>query len=445
MGSLFGTDGVRGIANVELTGETAFALGRAGAQVLCRDSEQPRILIGKDTRISGDMLECALIAGILSTGATAVSAGVTTTPGIAYLVDRMKFDAGVVISASHNPVEYNGIKFFDGNGEKLSDEREEEIEAMMKRADTPRSSQTGRRMELNGADGMYAEFLFGQAPKMLVGLTIVLDCANGASSHIAPALFRRMGATVHALHHDPNGLNINDQCGSTHPEAMQRTVKETGAHIGLAFDGDADRLIACDECGELVDGDVIIGLLALAMKEDGTLNHDTVVVTKMSNLGLELSLKKAGIRLVKTDVGDRYVNEAMQQGGYNLGGEQSGHILLPDLSTTGDGIQTAIALCKLLMKSSEPLSVLRRRIRILPQVLLCASVKAQYKQTYMEFEQVSEAIEALEQAYSEDGRVLIRPSGTEHLIRIMIEGPDEKQMLQDAQKLKELMESLFGV
>jgi phosphoglucosamine mutase len=439
MGAFFGTDGVRGIANVELTPELALSLGRAAAQMLCRDVEQPRILIGSDTRISCDMLESALCAGILSAGAVAVCAGVMPTPGIAHLVREMKFDAGVVISASHNPAAYNGIKFFDNSGEKLCDEREGMIEALMASAAAP-NPRVGKRMVLNGADAMYADFLLRQAPQPFTNMKVVVDCANGASAHIAPALFRRLGCTVFALAHNPNGVNINAHCGSTHPEAMQEAVKEHGADIGLAFDGDADRLIACDEHGALMDGDVIIGLLALSMKEKQTLAHDTVVVTQMSNLGLEQTLTQAGINVIKTAVGDRYVFEQMRRGGFNLGGEQSGHVLLTDLSTAGDGMQTAIALLNLILDSGKTLGELRQRVLILPQVLVGARVLSEHKRTYMDVADIARAVEDLEAAYRGHGRVLIRPSGTEHLIRIMIEGPDLERMRREAEELKQLME-----
>jgi phosphoglucosamine mutase len=444
MGSLFGTDGVRGIANVELTGELAFALGRAGAHIFTAEIEHPRILIGCDTRISCDMLECALCAGILSSGANAFSAGVMPTPGIAYLVREMKFDAGVVISASHNPVAYNGIKFFDGSGEKLSDEREDKIEALMKEGGIPRTRNVGRRMTLNGADAMYADFLFRQAPKAFSNLKIVCDCANGASAHIAPTLFRRLGCQIIPINHNPNGLNINVHCGSTHPEAMQEAVREQGADVGFAFDGDADRLIACDERGNLIDGDVIIGLLAIAMNDKGTLKRNTVVVTQMSNLGLELTLRDKGIRVVKTQVGDRYVFEEMARGGYNLGGEQSGHVLLLDLSKSGDGMQTAIALLNLIKDTGKRLSELAAGIRILPQVLVNAKVNAEKKKGFMEIEEIAKAVEKLSMAYRDSGRVLIRASGTEHIIRIMIEGPDADKMWCEAEELKSLIESHIG-
>ncbi len=444
MGLLFGTDGVRGIANVELTGELAFALGRAGASVICRDSAAPRILIGMDTRVSGDMLESAMVAGILSAGANAVCVGVLPTPGIAYLVRKLQYDAGVVISASHNPVVYNGIKFFDKNGEKLPDAVEDEIEALLKSDTQQRSTAVGRHLRIDGADGMYMDFLLSQAEQPLLGLTIVLDCANGACSHIAPVLFRRLGAIVHELHCNPDGFNINERCGSTHPHSLQKAVMEHGADLGLAFDGDADRLIAVDDKGDIVDGDVIIGLLAKSMKEEATLQKDSIVVTQMSNMGLELSLRQFGIGLIKTAVGDRYVHEAMQAGGYNLGGEQSGHVLLPDRSTTGDGMQTAIAFVNVLQKANEPLSKLRECIRILPQVLTGAKVKAECKQSYMEHERIADAVNALTNTYADCGRVLIRPSGTEHLIRIMIEGPDLEKMEKEAEELRILMEALIG-
>lgn len=446
MARMFGTDGVRGIANTELTCELAYALGRAGAQVLAKGAHKPRILIGRDTRVSGDMLECALVAGILSTGAIAVTAGVIPTPGIAYLTQRLQMDAGVVISASHNPVAYNGIKFFDQNGRKLPDAVEDEIEAHIQApAEEPvGGAEVGHREELTGAEAMYELFLRNQSRRQLDGMTIAMDCANGASAAIAPQLFSKLGAMVHAIHHTPDGLNINEHCGSTHPQDLQALVRETGADIGLAFDGDADRLIACDENGELVDGDVVMGLLALSMQKRGELKDDTLVVTTMSNLGLELSLKEHGIRLVKTDVGDRYVLEEMLRGGYNIGGEQSGHVLLTDLSTAGDGMQTAIALCNVLLEAQQPMSKLKQQIRIYPQVLAGAHVKPENKQAYLEDEAISAMIDELQALYEGKGRVLVRPSGTEHLIRVMIEGPDQQQMEQQAQALAQLMEERLG-
>ena len=446
MARMFGTDGVRGIANTELTCEMAYALGRAGAQVLTRGTHKPRILIGRDTRVSGDMLECALVAGILSTGAVAVTAGVIPTPGIAYLTQKLQMDAGVVISASHNPVAYNGIKFFDQNGRKLPDAVEDAIEAHIKtpQAQCVGGAEVGYREVLTGAEAMYESFLRNQSRQPLDGLTIAMDCANGASAAIAPQLFSKLGAMVHAIHHTPDGLNINERCGSTHPQDLQALVRETGADIGLAFDGDADRLIACDDAGELVDGDVVMGLLALSMKQRGELKDDTLVVTVMSNLGLELSLKEHGIRLVKTDVGDRYVLEEMLRGGYNIGGEQSGHVLLTDLSTAGDGMQTAIALCNVLLDAQQPLSVLKKQICIYPQVLVGAHVKPENKHAYQQDAAICDMIAELETAYAGNGRVLIRPSGTEHLIRVMMEGPDQQLMEQQAHALARLMEERLG-
>lgn len=442
MSRLFGTDGVRGIANKDLSCELAFKLGQSGAYVLAKKTGNPRIVIGKDTRVSGDMLEAALCAGICSTGATAVLAGVIPTPGIAFLTNQFNFDAGVVISASHNPVEYNGIKFFDRNGYKLPDEIEDEIEAQLDNIrDLPTGTNIGKVINRPDLVGEYEEFLLKQCDKSLKGLKIALDCANGASSKIAPELFRKLGAEVMEFHNAPDGFNINEGCGSTHIESISEIVKSCGADIGLSFDGDADRLIACDETGEIVDGDVILGICAADMKKRGVLKQNTLVVTVMSNVGLELSMKKEGISLLKTAVGDRYVLEAMQKHGCNIGGEQSGHIIFGDLSTTGDGMQTAVQLINVMVRSGKKLSELKKLIEILPQVLVNAKVKKERRNSYLEDEVIAGKIKELEQAYNGNGRLLIRPSGTEPLIRVMIEGYDQQKLENDAKQLAALIES----
>ncbi len=442
MARMFGTDGVRGIANTELTCKMAYELGQAAAIVLTKGAHKPKLLIGRDTRISGDMLECALVAGICSVGATAVTVGVLPTPGIAYLTRKLGMDAGVVISASHNPVAYNGIKFFDGQGWKLPDALEDEIEALIDKGiqTLPGGAEVGMRQWLPDGAAQYRDFLYKQVNGSFAGMKIVLDCANGASSAIAPELFASLGADVIALHHHPDGHNINDACGSTHPQSMQEKVRQTGADIGLAFDGDADRLLVCDETGTMLDGDVIMGLCALDMKTRGQLKKDTLVVTVMSNIGLERSLREQGISLVKTDVGDRYVVEAMRKGGYNIGGEQSGHVLMTDLSTTGDGMQSALAFVQVVRRDGRKLSEQRRKIRIYPQVLVNAHVHAAHKNNYAAHPAIAAKMAELERAYADNGRVLIRPSGTEHLIRVMIEGPDEQQMYAHARELADLME-----
>lgn len=441
MARLFGTDGVRGIANRELDSGLAFDLGQAGA-ISLSNGRNPRILIGKDTRISCDMLEAALAAGICSTGGEAVLAGVVPTPGIAYLTRHLEMDAGIVISASHNPAEYNGIKFFDRNGYKLPDEQEDEIERLIseKNYKLPNGSGVGRIAAAHEATEEYVKFLCRQGTDFS-GLKIVVDCANGSSSEYAARIYRNLGAEVIALSDDPDGININQLCGSTHPEHMCGEVVKHGADIGLAFDGDADRLIACDAKGRLVDGDRIMGICAINLKSTGRLAKDTLVVTVMSNLGLELSMKERGIELSKTTVGDRYVLERMMEKGFVLGGEQSGHVIFSYLSTAGDGMQTGIQLVNAMVESGKALEQLASQIDILPQCLVNAHVSAEKKYKYMEDGDIAAMISELEHEYNGRGRLLIRPSGTEHLVRVMIEGPDQRLMEEQATRLARLMET----
>ena len=442
MARLFGTDGVRGIANSELSCELAYKLGQAGALVLAQGAREPNILIGRDTRISGGMLECALVAGICSTGAHARVCGVLPTPAISYLTRELRMDAGVVISASHNPVEYNGIKFFSSTGFKLPDEIEDQIEALLQAPHSlPDGAGVGDRRDAADAKQRYFAFLKGQCRQDLSGIRVALDCANGASSEIAPQLFESLGARVFVSHNQPDGHNINDACGSTHPEAISAFTKEVGADIGFAFDGDADRLIACDGKGNILNGDYIIGICAKDLKDRGELANDTAVVTVMSNMGLEIAMKKEGIRLVKTAVGDRYVMEEMQRLGHILGGEQSGHIIFLNHSTSGDGMQTALQVLQVMARTQRSIEELAAPIEILPQVLVCAKVSPQKKHCYMEDPVIKGAMEKLQQEYEGKGRLLVRPSGTEHLIRVMIEGTDEKRMQAQAQELAELMET----
>ena len=440
MARLFGTDGMRGLVGKELTAEIAYKLGYAGAKVLAKTQEQPHILIGMDTRESGPMLQSALAAGILAAGGVAITAGVVPTPAVAYLVQSGHFKAGVGISASHNPAKYNGIKFFDEYGYKLPDALEDEIEAMMGEVKVPDHSEERQPMPMDGAAEQYIEFLTGQADANLSDKKIVLDCANGASSALAQKVFERLGAQVYVLHNTPDGVNINDGCGSTHPEKMCETVVEKQADFGFAFDGDADRLIACDETGSLMDGDKIMGLLAIDMQKNGQLKQDTLVATVMSNMGLGLSLKPFGIQIATTKVGDRYVLEEMKAHDYNLGGEQSGHLLLTDQSTTGDGMQSAIHLAGVLVRSGKKTSECAKQITIYPQVLVNVPVAPEYKTNYMSNARVAEQIKALKAAYEGNGRLLIRPSGTEHLVRIMIEGADQESIAKDAKALAALME-----
>ena len=445
MGRLFGTDGVRGIANEKLSCELAFKLGQAGAYVLTSSVHKARILIGRDTRISGDMLESALVAGICSVGAEAVVAGVIPTSGVAFLTRDYGADAGIVISASHNAAEYNGIKFFSSDGKKLPDEIEDRIEAIILDGSELIEHKTGvnvgRRVGALNALAEYKEFLLGTTDTNLRGLKIVLDCAHGAASVVGPRAFQELGATVVPYYNTPDGTNINDNCGSTHPQKLTQLVTELGADMGFAFDGDADRLIAVDEHGVIVDGDQIMAICAIDLKKRGLLKQDTLVCTVMSNLGLDIAMEQQGIRTVKTKVGDRYVLEEMLKSGYSLGGEQSGHIIFLDQTPTGDGILSGIQLASVVMRSGRPLSRLAGKISILPQVLVNARVKDENKDSILEDEQVKARIEELEARFSGKGRVLIRPSGTEPLVRVMIEGQNKQEIERQAVEMARLIES----
>lgn len=445
MARLFGTDGVRGIANTELTGELAFRLGRAGAYVLTKETKHaPRILVAMDTRISGDMLENALVAGICSVGAHAVVAGVIPTPAVAYLVRKYRLDAGVMISASHNPVEYNGIKFFNHQGYKLSDELEDEIEKIIVSCPEVLPSPTGAALGTKGyaeeALDDYIAFLTKTTKERFSGIKVALDCANGASYKAAPIAMLDLDASLCIIHNEPDGTNINEKCGSTHMEDLKALVVENGADIGFAFDGDADRCLAVDEKGNLIDGDKILAICGLDMKQRGTLAKDTIVGTVMSNLGLTMMGKAHEIEILQTSVGDRYVLERMLSEGYNIGGEQSGHVIFLDHNTTGDGILTAIQLLSVLKRSGKKASELAEIMQTMPQVLVNARVNNAKKNHYMEDSVVKKAIEELEARFSQDGRVLIRTSGTEPLVRVMIEGKDIAKMEQEARKLAELIE-----
>jgi phosphoglucosamine mutase len=445
MGRLFGTDGVRGIANGMLTCDLAFKLGQAGAFVLTSQVHKARILIGRDTRISGNMLEAAMVAGICSVGAEAVVAGVIPTSGVAFLTRDYEADAGVVISASHNSVEYNGIKFFNSEGKKLPDEVEERIESIILDGSEEIKLQTGINIgrKVSAAKGLaeYKEFLISAADTNLRGLKIVLDCAHGAASVVGPRSFTELGADVIPYYNTPDGTNINDNCGSTYPQKLTQLVAELGADMGFAFDGDADRLIAVDEHGVIVDGDEIMAICAVDLKNRGLLKRNTLVCTVMSNLGLDIAMKKNGIKTVKTNVGDRYVLEEMIRGGYSLGGEQSGHIIFLDDNTTGDGILTGLMLASIVMRSGKPLSKLADVVKILPQVLINAKVKDEHKDHIMEDEEVRKRIKALDKHFHGNGRVLIRPSGTEPLVRVMIEGKDKKEIERQAVDMVKLIES----
>ncbi|NLO83265.1 MAG: phosphoglucosamine mutase [Clostridiales bacterium] len=445
MSRMFGTDGVRGIANKDLSFELAFNLGKAGAYILSKGKSRPRILIGKDTRASGDMLESALVAGICCAGGEALIAGVITTPAVAYLTRHYGVDAGVVISASHNPMEYNGIKFFDSNGYKLPDEIEDEIEAVISgkiaaEIPAPIGAGIGRKVCVPNAIQDYISFLKSTINVDLNGLKIALDCANGAAYKVAPLVFSQLGAEVQAIHNTPDGNNINETCGSTHPEKLQRFVLEIEADVGLAFDGDADRLIAVDETGKLVDGDQIMVICGLDMKRRGMLKRDTVVGTVMSNIGVDIALKKAGCNLVRTKVGDRYVLEEMLKNGYSFGGEQSGHIIFLDHGTTGDGLLTALQLLSVIRREARKLSELASIMPRFPQVLINAKVDPAKKDRYTEDPVIMEEIKRIEEMFNHEGRVLIRPSGTEPLIRVMIEGAEQREIEECAARLARLIE-----
>jgi phosphoglucosamine mutase len=420
---LFGTDGVRGVANKDLSPLLAFKLGRAGAQVLSKLHERPAIVVGKDTRISGDMLESALIAGICSVGADAIKVGIVPTPAVAHLTRCFGADAGVVISASHNPVEYNGIKFFNKDGYKLPDAMEDEIEALLDDSKqvikNPIGPDVGKTRTEDGVRP-YVDFIKTTVNKDFQGLTVAMDCANGASYQVAPMIFEELGAKVHVINNHPDGSNINVYCGSTHPDALCRFVKEVGADVGLSFDGDADRLIAVDEKGEMVDGDHIMAICGSYMKMQGILKNNTVVSTVMSNMGLEAALKKAGIKMVRAKVGDRYVLEEMLNNEYNFGGEQSGHIIFFDHNTTGDGILTGVNLIKVMVDEKKPLSELSKIMKVYPQVLV--NVNVADKSKYAGNEHIQQTISEYQALLGETGRILVRPSGTEPLIRVMVEG-----------------------
>ena len=446
MSRLFGTDGVRGVANKELTPLLAMQLGQAGASVLTKEtSHKPTIMVGCDTRISGDMLANALMAGVCSVGANAVYVGVVPTPAVAYLTRKNHMDAGVVISASHNPVEFNGIKFFDANGYKLPDAMEDEIEAIikndMKDLAFPTGTEIGSITYRTDAREDYVKHATEAIPVDLHGMKIVADCAEGASYYTSVEALKLLGADVVAIHNNPDGTNINAVCGSTHMEELMERVKAEKADVGLAFDGDADRLLAVDEKGNKVDGDQIMGIVGNYLKEQKKLKKDTIVATVMSNLGFFLMGEKQGIHMEQTKVGDRYVLERMRQIGANLGGEQSGHVIFLDENTTGDGLLSALHLLQVLVDTKKPLSELATIMEVLPQALVNAKVPNDKKNSYMENSQIADAIDALTKKFAGEGRVLIRPSGTEPLVRVMIEGRDQNRIQEEAEKLAALIES----
>nr|WP_300005219.1 phosphoglucosamine mutase [Tissierella sp.] len=439
----FGTDGIRGIANKDLTPELAFEVGRAGAFILT-GGKKGKILIGKDTRASGDMLEAALIAGITSMGLDVVTLGVVPTPAVAYLTREYKAIAGIMISASHNPGEYNGIKFFNQDGLKLADAVEDEIEAILNKEKElsfrPTGSEVGRVSSHGDGAHDYKEFLKKSINVDLKGIKVVMDCGNGALSKIGPETIKELNGEVVYVNDSPDGMNINDNCGSTNPAIIQELVKEHGADIGVSFDGDADRIIAVDEKGNIIDGDHILAICATHLKENGLLDKNTVVGTVMTNMGLDIYLKELGIDIVKTQVGDRYILEEMVEKGYALGGEQSGHIIFLDYNTTGDGLATALHLLEVLRSSGKTMSELSSVMKDYPQILANATVPNEKKYNYLEDKVIRDEIEKIEEHFHGNGRVVIRPSGTEPLVRVMIEGESQEEIEKIAKDLASLIE-----
>jgi len=424
---LFGTDGVRGIANIEpMTAETVLRLGRAIAHIVKAAPRRHRIIIGKDTRLSGYMIECALTSGICSMGVDVMLVGPLPTPGIAFLTRSMRADAGVVISASHNPFQDNGIKFFDGTGFKLPDETEREIERLLSEDEIahlrPTATEVGKAHRIDDATGRFNVFLKSTFPRQLTldGVKIVIDCANGAGYRVGPEVFDELGADVVAIGVEPNGMNINEACGALHPELLSERVRSEGASVGIAIDGDGDRVIFADETGAIVDGDELLAIIGLALQEEGTLTNGGVVATVMSNIGLEVAFRERGVRLVRVGVGDRYVVEEMRRGGYILGGEQSGHLVCLDQSTTGDGLLTALRVLALMVEKGKPLSELRRVMQRFPQVLV--NVRVRERRELSDIPAVSLAIARASAELGDRGRVLVRYSGTEPLVRVMVEG-----------------------
>ncbi|MDU4960276.1 MAG: phosphoglucosamine mutase [Sporomusaceae bacterium] len=432
MGRLFGTDGVRGVANSELTPELAFRLGRAATWHFGQAHDKPMLIIGRDTRVSGQMLEAALAAGICSAGGQAILAGVVPTPAVAYLTRQLGAQAGVVISASHNPFPDNGIKFFAEDGYKLPDAVEDELEQLVLAGDDslPRPTAAAVGCILHRPDLLqrYIDYAAATVSESFRDLKIVLDCANGAAFEAGPSVYRRLGATVIPLFDQPDGSNINQQCGSTHMEQLQQAVVREGADLGIAHDGDADRCLFVDETGAIVDGDQMMVICALDSLRRGKLKDNTLVATVMSNIGLHQAMKRAGAKLEVTAVGDRYVLEAMREKGFNLGGEQSGHIIFADHSTTGDGIVTALQVLAAMVRAKQPLSLLARQMTRFPQLLV--NVRVNSKDGWQDNAAIAAAIRGGEAELGDEGRILVRPSGTEPLIRVMAEGPDQAQLDQ---------------
>jgi phosphoglucosamine mutase len=442
MGKLFGTDGIRGVANVDpMTTEMAMQLGRGTAYIFKNKERRHRIVIGKDTRLSGYMIENALVAGICSMGVDVLLVGPLPTPGIAFITSSMRADAGIVISASHNPFQDNGIKIFSGDGFKLPDHLENKIEDLIFSDQInslrPTATEVGKAFRVDDAVGRYVVYLKNSFPKALSldGMKIVLDCAHGAAYRVAPAVFEELGAEVIALGVEPNGENINYQCGSLHPSVVTEKVRERGADIGISLDGDADRAIFSDEGGSVVDGDRIMAICADDLKKARRLRRNTLVSTVMSNLGLDRAMKERGIKVVHTPVGDRYVVEEMARGGYNLGGEQSGHLIFLDYNTTGDGVLSALQVLAVMKREEKKLSELASIMVPFPQVL--RNVPVRRKRDPYQIPEVDALIKKILGEMGDRGRILVRPSGTENLIRVMVEGEDEKEILAYAEEISE--------
>ena len=444
MGRLFGTDGARGIANTELTCELAMNIGKAAAMVLTKDGgNHPKILIGKDTRLSSDMLEGALAAGLCSVGADVTLLGVVPTPAVAYLIKKYHADAGIMISASHNPFEFNGIKIFSGEGFKLPDALEEQIEAIVldntQPYQTPEGSALGSVSIAENATEDYIYHVIETVPCKLDGMKIAIDCSNGSASRTAQALFTRLGAECHMLFDTPNGININDNCGSTHLENLQRYVMENDVELGVAFDGDADRFLAVDDNGEVVDGDFIMAICAMDLLSRDQLSKNAVVGTVMSNMGFGKFCEENKIKFVSADVGDRYVLEAMRKEGYNFGGEQSGHVIFLDYATTGDGQLTAAQLLSIVHKRKTKLSYITKLMKHYPQVLVNVKVTPEGKEKYAADEEIKAKIESVKTELGDSGRILVRLSGTEPLVRVMLEGLDKEQITKLANETADLI------
>lgn len=446
MGKYFGTDGVRGVANTELTPEFAFRLGRAGGYLLTKDHEHPKVLIGKDTRISGEMLEGAMVAGLLSIGVEVMRLGTITTPGVAYLTKAVSAQAGIMISASHNPVADNGIKFFGADGFKLNDDQEAEIERHLEGDDQmprPVGGQLGSVNDYFEGRQKYLQFLKNTVSEDFSSLHIALDCANGAASSLAPHLMADLEADISTIGNNPDGININEGVGSTHPEALAAFVVEKGADLGLAFDGDADRLIAVDENGNIVDGDQIMYICGKHLKQELMLNKNMVVTTIMSNIGLHKALQEIDVETVQTKVGDRHVMEEMRTNGYSLGGEQSGHLIFLDLTTTGDGMLSALQLVDMVKKSGKKLSELAAEMPRFPQKLVNVRVTDKYE--VENNPKVKEVIDRIEAETGDKGRILVRPSGTEPLVRVMAEAETEELCNNYVKEIADVVQAEMGL